>query len=198
MRIAINLATQPFEDRRAFVLRWSAITTAVLLLALALLTLAFRQGQERRQTDQVFADIEQQRQQVQRERQRTEATLNEPQNRGTRDHAQFLNRVILRKTFSWTAVFSELEHVLPPSVKVTTIRPEVDENNHLNIRLAVESENRAAALDFIRRIESTNQFRNAQLLNEHHGHGEESGVIPAGQTSNPNAVTYEIQAEYQP
>ena len=198
--LAINLATQPFEDRRAFVLRWGALTAAVAAITLVLLGFAVNQWRDRRQTDRVLAGIAQQHAETQRERQRIENVLNEPQNRGTRDRAQFLNALILRKTFSWTAVFSELEHVLPPSVRVTAIRPEVDENNHLDIRLSVESDNRNAALEFIKRIESTKQFRNPQLLNEHHGQNEgETVIVPAGQRMpSPNAVTYEIQAEYQP
>ena len=83
---------------------------------------------------------------------------------------------------------------------MTAIRPEVDDNNRLNIRLSVESDSRGAALDFIKRIEATKQFRNPQLLNEHHGQNEgETIVTPAGQRPpSANAVTYEIQAEYQP
>ncbi|MEO8725463.1 MAG: hypothetical protein ABI383_05015, partial [Acidobacteriaceae bacterium] len=91
MHISINLATQPFEDRRSFVIRWSAITAAVLALTIALISLGVLAWQGRRQLDRDLAKVNQQRGGLQRQRQQTEAVLNEPQNRGTRDHAQFLN-----------------------------------------------------------------------------------------------------------
>jgi hypothetical protein len=202
MRISINLATQHYEDRRAFVMRWLAITAAVLAITVGLITLATLRWQDRRQLDRELAQINNQRLELQHERQQTEAVLNQPQNRGTRDHAQFINGLILRKTFSWTSVFSELEHILPAAVRVTAIRPEVDENNHLNIRVSVESESRTAALEFIRRIEETRDFRDPHLLNERHGSAAENGgeavSVNQNQAQNPNAVTYEISAEYVP
>jgi Tfp pilus assembly protein PilN len=201
MRISINLATQHYEDHRAFVIRWLGITAAVLAITIGLITLATMRWQDRRQLDRELAQINNQRLELQRERQQTEAVLNQPQNRGTRDHAQFLNGLILRKTFSWTSVFSELEHILPASVRVTAIRPEVDQNNHLNIRVSVESESRTAALEFIRRIEETRDFRDPHLLNERHGSAAENGggeAVNVNQAQNPNAVTYEISAEYVP
>lgn len=200
MHISINLATQPFEDRRSFVIRWSAITVAVLALTVGLLSLGVLRWQDRRQLDRDLAKINEQRAGLQQERQQTEAVLNEPQNRGTRDHAQFLNGLILRKTFSWTSVFSELEHILPPSVRVTAIRPEVDAENHLSVRMSVESDSRSAALEFVRRIEETREFRDPQLLNERHGSAAEGGgtAVNVNQSQNPNAVTYEVSAEYVP
>ncbi len=202
MRISINLATQPFEDRRSFALRWAAITAAVLALTIALIVLSVIQYRNRQQYDRELSQINNQRTQVQKERQQVEVFLNQPQNRGTRDHAQFLNALILRKTFSWTAVFSELEHILPATVQVTAIRPEVDENNHLSVRLAVESESRDGALEFIKRIESTQHFRDPRLLAEHHGApgegGDVGGNLSRGNGQSSNAVTYEISAEYIP
>jgi type IV pilus assembly protein PilN len=196
MRISVNLASQPFEDRRSFFIRWGAITGAVLLVTLIFLGFSAKAFYDRRQSDRDLKAIQRQRDTVQRERARYEAFLNEPQNRGTRDHAQFVNALILRKAFSWTAVFSELEHTLPPRVKVTAIRPEVNAENQLSVRLSVESESRDQALDFIKRIETTKQFRDPHLLSEKHGSSD--NAAPGNNQQNPNIVTYEIGAEYVP
>ena len=39
--------------------------------------------------------------------------------------AHFLNQLLLRKSFSWTAVMMDLENVLPTGVQVTAIEPQV-------------------------------------------------------------------------
>ena len=60
--------------------------------------------------------IEQREQQIaarDQQKAKAEEILNLPANRGTRDRAQFLNELFLRKAFSWTKVFEDLERVMP-------------------------------------------------------------------------------------
>ncbi|HEY0565395.1 MAG TPA: hypothetical protein VGC88_07410 [Terriglobales bacterium] len=190
MRISINLATQPFEDRRSAVVRWSAIAVAMLLLTVGLMIWTVHTWHDRRTLDRQLADINGKRQNIALEKQQKEAVLNQPQNRGTRDRAQFLNELIARKQFSWTAVFSELEHILPNAVRIVAIKPDLNENNQLSVQLNVQSDNRGQAIEFIQRIEDTKQFRNAHLIREQHGSNQPN--------TNPNEITYEIGADYIP
>ncbi len=189
-RAFINLASQPYEDRRAFTFRWAALTAATLALTVALLFLSYLHWQDSRQIDRELAGIDAQQKQAQNERAQIESTLNQPQNRGTRDRATLVNALILKKTFSWTSVFSELEHIMPPTVRVTAIRPVVDETGQINVQLTIVSETREGAIDFMRRIENTHQFRDAHILSEKHG------VEDNAQNPNPNASTYTVAAAY--
>ena len=81
---------------------------------------------------------------------KAEETLNLPANRGTRDRAQFLNDLFLRKAFSWTKLFEDLEQVMPPRLHVVSIRPERTLDNQLEIKIVVAGESRDRAIELVK------------------------------------------------
>ena len=94
-------------------LRWGGALAALGLFTLILLYSALS-GWAAARKDRGL--IEQRQQQIaarDQQRAKAEETLNLPANRGTRDRAQFLNDLFLRKAFSWTRVFEDLERVMP-------------------------------------------------------------------------------------
>ena len=97
---------------------------------------------------------------------KAEAILNLPDNRGTRDRAQFLNDLFQRKAFSWTKVFEDLERVMPPRLHVVSIQPEKAADNQLQIKLVVAGESRDRALELVRKMESSQHFQQTQIEQE--------------------------------
>ena len=63
--------------------------------------------------------------------------MRQPQNAAVLAQAQFLNKLFLRKTFSWTAVMMDLETVLPSGVQVMNIDPVVAKDGQVTIRMRV-------------------------------------------------------------
>jgi type IV pilus assembly protein PilN len=163
MRLDINLATRPYEDARRFWMRWGGVLAGVGLLTLILVFSAisgwFSASKDRQTISKLQADIAERDQ----ERTKAEAFLNRSENRSTRDRSQFLNELIRRKAFSWTKVFEDLERVMPPRVHVVAIRPELNEDNQLAIKMQVEGDSRERALDLVRKMESSPHFRQTKI-----------------------------------
>ncbi len=135
--------------------------------------------------------IEQREQQIaarDQQKAKAEETLNLPANRGTRDRAQFLNDLFLRKAFSWTKVFEDLERVMPARLHVVSIHPEKATDNQLQIKLVVAGESRDRALELVRKMESSQRFQQTQIEQE---------SSQAGQTPGDN-VQFDISALYVP
>jgi hypothetical protein len=93
-----------------------------------------------------------------------QAFLDLAANRSTRDQSQFLNGLIQRKAFSWTRVFEELEQVMPSNLHVVSLRPELNEQNQMELEMRVICETRAAAVELVHRMEGSKHFQGAQLV----------------------------------
>jgi hypothetical protein len=166
MRLDINLATQPYEDAREFWVRWGLAVGLLGILTLALLGLAvngwIKAGRDRHE----IARLQEQISARDKERTQDQAVLDQPANRSTRDQSQFLNGLIQRKSFSWTRVFEDLERVMPPNLHVVSLRPELNEQNQMELEIKVAGDNRSAAVELVHRMEGSKHFQRAQLESE--------------------------------
>jgi len=188
MRVDINLATRPYEDAGPLWLRWGGALAALSLFTLILLYSALSGWAAARKDHGL---IEQRQQQIAArdlQKAKAEETLNLPANRGTRDRAEFLNDLFLRKAFSWTKVFEDLERVMPPRLHVVSIHPDKASDNQLKIKLVVAGESRDRALELVRKMEGSQRFRQTQIEQE---------STQAGQTPGDN-VQFDISALYVP
>lgn len=184
MRIHINLATEKFEDAREFFVRWSVILGLAGLITVALLVMAAVTWSSERQDRRQIADLRNRISELEKQRSAAESILNKPENRDTRDRSRFLNAQFARKAFSWTRVLSALEHTMPPRVHVENIQPTVSDDNRLLLNLTVSGSSHESAVELVRRLEKSPDFRNAQLLTENPGQD--------------NTVTFNISALYTP
>ncbi len=175
MRVDINLATRPYEDSGPLWRRWGGGLAALGLVTLVLLY-SVLSGWAAARKDRGL--IEQRQQQIAArdfQKARAEETLNLPANRGTRDRAQFLNDLFLRKAFSWTKVFEDLERVMPPRLHVVSIRPDKAGDNQLKIKLVVAGESRDRALELVRKMETSQRFQQTQIEQESTQPGQTPG-----------------------
>ena len=188
MRIDINLATRPYEDSRRF---WTYWGTGLALLALLTLLLGYlavsgllQASRERAK----MADLQRQLAAYDAEKSNAEAMLSRPENRVVRDRSRFLNDLFLRKAFSWTKVFEDLERVMPAHLHVVSIHPDMSKDNNLEIKLIVAGESREQALDLVRKMEGSKRFKQTQI------ESERSETEP----SNGDRVHFDISALYIP
>lgn len=176
MRTRINLATQPYEDARRFYLQWGGLLLLLVVITAALIGLVVR---SHRASRDIAHKVEQERRQiaeVDRERAAAEAILNRPENRDVRDKSRFLNALIARKAFSWTQVFSDLEKIVPPRVRIVSIHPAVNSQDQLEIHLEAVGDSHDKAIELMRRMEEAPSFREAQLRQERPESGMSAGV----------------------
>ncbi len=189
MDITINLASQPYGQLQRFVLRWRLILSAVALLAVALLYGSVSACLSWRVTQQQASELKQQIAELDRQKADAETYMNRAENRQIRQRAEFLNATIARKAFSWTEVFTDLEHIMPPRLHVTSIHPEVDNEGQLELHLMVAGSERQAAIELVRRLEQSPHFAQAQINSE---------ATQTGQNAQADPIQYSISAIYIP
>src|SRR4051794_36521899 len=188
MRLKINLATQPYEDARRFLALWAGILGALVLLAVVLSYAAITRWHQYRymsssinREKQVLADFDSKQQQ-------DLAILNQPNNSDMRENSEFLNGLIRRKEISWTRIFSDLERIMPPHLRVLSVEPQLNQDQiQLNMQLGGDSRDRAAEL--VRRMERSTTFRYARVT-------AEKDAVPG--TGQADSMRSQVTAEYIP
>lgn len=188
MRLDINLASQPYEDARRFWRRWGLLLAGLSIVTLVLLYAATLGWIGAAKDRSLISQREQQIANRDRERGSAQAMLNRPENRMVRDRSQFLNDLFQRKAFSWTKVFEDLERVMPPRLHVVSIRPELASSNELQIKLVVAGDTRQHALDLVKKMEGSPQFRNTRIDQETALSGQQGG----------DDIQFDISALYVP
>jgi len=188
MHIDINLASQPYEDVRKFWLRWGAPLAALGILTLLLLygvTLGLITAHK---DNTLIRAREAQITERDQEKTAALALLNLPRNHTTHDRSQFLNDLFERKAFSWTRVFEDMEQVMPARLHVVSIKPEMNDDNQLLIKLVVAGESRDRALELVRRMEASQRFQQTHIQAE----------SELAATQGTDKVQFEISAIYVP
>ena len=189
MRFNINLATQPHEDVQRFYLRWTLGLLVLAVVSAGLIYAAVTSYLSWRVTAREIASVRSQIAERDQQRAAVEAFLNRPENRETRNRSQFLNALIARKAFSWTEVFSDLEKIVPPHLRVYSIRPEVDEDNQLQLHIEVVGPSRDSANELVYHLEQSPHFKDARVDTESR---------QAEAQNQPALVRFQISAVYLP
>jgi type IV pilus assembly protein PilN len=176
MRLDINLATRPYEDARQFWARWGLGVGLLGVLTLVLITLTIHGWVKAGRDRHAIRQLEQQIAERDSEKAKAQAFLALEINRSTRDQSQFLNGLIQRKAFSWTRVFEDLEQVMPVSLHVVSLKPELNDENQLELEMKVAGDNRAGAVELVHRMEGSKHFLGTQLIQEGQAAGTGIGV----------------------
>jgi type IV pilus assembly protein PilN len=189
MRPNINLASHPYEDARSFYMQWLPLLIVLTAIAALLSTFAYSRYMSSHEQDRELNEIRSKIAKLEETKQQANATLNLPQNSGTRDQAQFLNSLFVRKAFSWTQVLSDLEQIMPRDIKVTSITPKVNENGLIEFTVKVSTRKRDTAIELVRRMEASKRFGSAQVKSEN-AHAEAK--------SSATQYDFDIAALYEP
>lgn len=100
------------------------------------------------------------------------------------DRTAFLNELLIRKSVSWTGTFLDLEKVLPPSVRVLTIEPQVAYGDTIRLDMTVSAKAPVDFIEFLRALEGSRLFGSAALR----------GSSPPGETD--PTYRYQLAVEY--
>jgi Tfp pilus assembly protein PilN len=165
MRLNINLATQPYEDARRFTTVWTGILGALLLSAIVLSLLVYKRWHDYRQVSHAISIEKSVLQDLDNKQTQGIAILNRPENQDVRKQSDFLNQLILRKEVSWTNIFTNLEKMMPPHLRVLAVQPAIKEGKII-ISMTLGGDSRDRVAELVRRMEKSKTFRNAQIVNE--------------------------------
>ncbi len=193
MRLAINLASQPYEVAQQYKRRLTIAIGALGVLAVLLVGYIFYQRAHTRSINRQLAVVQAQINQLENEEAQARAILNKPANRVIADQSDFLNELFARKSLSWTRIFAEMEKIVPADLHVVSMKPEYTKTNDLVLHVVVATDSRDRAVELVRHMEKSTHFRQAQVVAE--------AVVgnTSGQSSGPSAnIQFDIAAIYVP
>ncbi len=165
MRVRLNLATKAQQTHRRFLVTAGAVglVAGIVFLALGWHVYAIRNvdARLRAQSDAAGAKIAE----LQAERADLETFFSRPENAKLHDRAAFLNSIIDGRSFNWTQMFMDLEHILPGGVRVVSIEPR-QVKGRVEVKLTVGASSDEAKLKFLRALEESRQFSGIELDSE--------------------------------
>ncbi|MGH9722690.1 MAG: hypothetical protein ACRD8O_20975 [Bryobacteraceae bacterium] len=165
MKIAINLASEPFRRDRP-VIAGSFVVGALLAGLLGLLI--YLSLTERTQLAETHATIDRLNASIRAvatEQEKIEAVIRRPENAEVFERSVFLNSLLTRKGISWTQIFADLEKTLPHNVRVISIRPWMNSRSQVNLDMNVGSEQTEPLIELLKRLESSDLFGRTSVSN---------------------------------
>ena len=165
--IRANLATRPFYNERAVQL-W--------LLLLALIVVAATVFNVARVIRYSRTDTELATQASRDEARAAELRAEAARLRGSVDlkeielastEARQANALIDRRTFSWTDLLNQFETTFPDNVRVTAVKPDIDDKGGLGLTINVVARSVNDVDELIGNLEATGNFANPHSVSEH-------------------------------
>lgn len=157
-RLPINLSSEPFRRDRAMLV---ATTTLAVALAVALLAQGWLIYGERERASAARAQVENVELRLRNlsiEDSKIESNLRQTQNAEVIDRNVFLNTLIARKAVSWTQLFADLEKVMPGTVRLVSVRPQITPANQVVLDMTVGSLSGEPVVDMLMRLEASPLF----------------------------------------
>jgi Tfp pilus assembly protein PilN len=161
----LNLASKPRRNRRLYdaLVRGLAVVLGVLVTLTAFVVVKY--GGESARLKAASAETQKLQGEALREESRLTADVKREERLG-RTRVDLVNGIILKKTFSWTSLFSELEKALPASSYITMLSPGFTaEGSSVAIRLRVTSRSLEDLLSLINNLSAAG-FKGIQVGGE--------------------------------
>ena len=180
----LNLATNPSGGYRAFFVL-SCVTTAALLGAAGWQIASFvaHDGPPEQLIERERELLKEQRD-LAGLRATAAAKIQSERAAQVLDRTAFLNELLIRKSVSWTGTFLDLEKVLPPSVRVLTIEPQVAYGDTIRLDMTVSAKAPVDFIEFLKALEGSELFGSPALR----------GSSPPGETD--PTYRYQLAVEY--
>jgi Tfp pilus assembly protein PilN len=154
-----NLSTRPFYNVRTVQLTLGLLATLVVAITLFNVVEVVRLTASQRSLGASAARAEDEAERLRAEAAQIRAQINPEELQVVAEAAREANVIIDRRAFSWTELFAKLEATLPPDVRITAIRPRL-EDNAFTVSIGVEAR-QAEDLDaFMEALETDGGFRN--------------------------------------
>ena len=165
MKLALNLATRPIENKRSFLFLSSVLGVVEILALVILYHSAYVSWTSSRK---LRAEVAMYQQQIWVNRQRQQelrAFFQTPKATSVLNRAAFLNSLIDDRAFPWTKVFMDIEQTLPAGVRVVSISPTL-ENDRAKVTLVVGADTDENMVKFIQALETSKVFSGVQVEKE--------------------------------
>jgi len=165
MEVRLNLATKPVATHRRFL---AGAGFSVALAGVIFLVLGWHVYSVRR----AAAEIRIRTQKLQDDYAKADAQSKELERyfaqkdiASLKDRAIFINGIIVVRSFNWTKMFMDLEHLLPGGVRVLSIQPR-QVSGHVEVSLTFGAISDEAKLEFMHALEKSSRFSDVQEQGE--------------------------------
>lgn len=185
-----NLSTRPFYNTR--VVRVGLAALAVIAAGLTVFNAVelwrlqranTELGQTVAQNDQEASDLRQKARTVQQSIDQSQLSLVDAA-------AREANALIERRAFSWTELLNQFQATLPPSVRILSVQPQVDDEGNLLVAIRVLSRQQEDLDTFIAALEKSGMFRDVLSRSDASVEdGNLASVLQAYYTAPPAAIT---------
>ncbi len=157
-QFSLNLSTRPFKPYRA-------INLGLLIVLFILIAASAGQVYIYQQNSSLAASIRGDQQRIKAEADRLNREVQAlgakmySANAATKmEEVEFLNQILLRKSFSWTRVFANLEEIMPDNVFLLNLRPFVDDAGKMGLNIEIRGKSHDDAVAFVRTLEESAIF----------------------------------------
>jgi len=181
MEVRLNLATKPLESHRRFL---AGASLSVFVASVVLLALGWHVYSARKAATEVLArtaKINQERVEYEAKRRELERYFNQKSIADIKDRAAFINGIIAVRSFNWTKMFMDLEHILPGGVRIISIEPK-QVSGHVELNLTFGAAGDDVKLQFIRALETSKQFSEVEI------HSDVKPTTPTGPINDQSVV----------
>jgi Tfp pilus assembly protein PilN len=159
MMLRTNLSTRPFYNERAVHLGLGLAALIVLALTALNVVEVVRLSRQNTVLSGSIRDDRNAAADLSRRARETRQGINQEELKLIVGAAREANALIDSRTFSWTALFNQLESTLPPEVMLSSVRPMVDDGT-TRITLVVLGRRTADLDEFMEKLEATGAFEN--------------------------------------
>lgn len=156
--IRTNLSTRPFYNERGVHAWFAVIALGVAAATVFNVSRVMRYSRSDTELALQASRDEARAADLRQQAARLRATVDPRQIEFASSEARLANDLIDRRTFSWTELFNRFEATLPDDVRITAVRPRVDQKNGNVLTINVVGRTIEDVDRFMENIEATGAF----------------------------------------
>jgi Tfp pilus assembly protein PilN len=160
-----NLSTRPFYNERAVHVALGLVALVVLALTVVNLVAVVRLSRQNTGLAAHIRDDRSAADDLGRKARQIRQGIDQNELKVVVAAAQEANALIDGRTFSWTALFNQLESTLPPEVMLASVRPKIDDGA-TTITMIVLGRRTSDLDEFMEKLEATGAFENVLPLQQ--------------------------------
>lgn len=160
----LNLATRPLRNTRLYAVAVRALLGALAVLAGLTAFAVVKYGGEAARLRSASSAMRDVQSEAQREERRLDADIRKEE-RLHLTRVNLVNGIIVRKTFRWTALLSEIEQALPGGSYLTSFNPAFTQAGGVTMDMRVTSRGLDDVLAFINNL-TARGFKNIQVFGD--------------------------------
>ncbi len=153
-RLRLNLATRPLRNRRLFFLIFSLLLLFLAVILVNGLRIYVTYFMKSADVEESLKQVETVKRETQKEEKKLIARIEEAKVIHGKK-VNFINSLLVKKSFSWTVFLTHLEQTLPRGSYVTRLNPVFrEEDLQMEVRLTLSSRHLTDLLTFIEDLEA--------------------------------------------